>query len=65
MALWDQRYGILGALRRAGLNPSPAQWVKDPVLLQLWLRLQLRLGFNPWPRSSICLWAAKKKKKKK
>ena len=26
-----------------GLIPSPAQWVKDLVLLQLWLE------FDPWP----------------
>jgi len=25
------------------------QWVKDPELLQLWYRLQVRLGFDPWP----------------
>ena len=27
-----------------------AQWVKDLALPQLWHRLQLQLGFNPWPR---------------
>ena len=26
-----------------------AQWVKDPVLPQLWHRLQLWLEFDPWP----------------
>ena len=25
------------------------QWIKDPVLLQLWLRSQLQLGFDPRP----------------
>ena len=25
------------------------QWVKDPPLPQLWCRLQLQIGFNPWP----------------
>ena len=31
---------------------SPAwQWLKDPVLLQLQPKLQLRLGFNPCPRN--------------
>ena len=30
-----------------GLIPGPVQWVKDPVLLQLWCRLQLQLGFDP------------------
>ena len=26
-----------------------AQWVKDPVLLLLWLRSLLWLRFDPWP----------------
>lgn len=43
--------------------PSPAHWVKDPSL-QLLLgfvscRLQLLLGFDPWPGNSICCRAAK------
>ena len=33
--------------------PSLAQWVKDLVLSQLWLRLQLWGGFDSW--SSACL----------
>ena len=41
---------------------SLAHWVKDPVLLQLWLGLQLQLRFDPWPRNSICHGAAKKRK---
>ena len=24
------------------------QWIRDPVLLQLWCRSQLWLGFDPW-----------------
>ena len=28
---------------------SPAQWIKDPALLQLWHKSQLQLGFDPWP----------------
>ena len=39
-----------------------AQWVKDPVLLLLWLR------FNPWPRNLThhgCTFKKRKKKKKK
>ena len=47
----------------AGLIPSPAQWVKDLVLLQLGLRVQLQLGSDP--RSSICGGVAEKKKKEK
>ena len=48
-----------------GSIPSPAQWVKDPALPQLWLCLQLWLGSDHWPRSSIYHGVAKKKKKKK
>ena len=42
--------------------PSLAQWVKVLVLPQLWLKSQLRLRYDPWPRNSICHGAAKKKK---
>ena len=30
----------------ASLIPSPAQWVKDLALLQLWRQLQLQLGIQ-------------------
>jgi len=33
------------------------QQVKDPALPQLWSRLQLRLGFDPWPGNFHMLWA--------
>ena len=39
----------LGSLRKCGLIPSPVQWVKDPMLPQLQLGWQLRLGFSSWP----------------
>ena len=29
--------------------PMVAQWIKEPVFPQLWLRSQLQLGFNSWP----------------
>ena len=45
-----------------GSIPGPAQEVKDLGLPQLWLRLQLWLGSDPWPGSSICLRAAEKLK---
>ena len=51
-------------LWRAGSHipiPGPAQWVKDPALLQLWHRRQLQLGSDPWPKRSMCGKAAKKK----
>ena len=34
--------------------PGLAQWVKDPVLPQLWCRSQLWFGSDPWPENSIC-----------
>ena len=63
MVQWDWRH--LGNLHlHAGLIPSPAQGVKDPALPQLWLRLQLQLGSDPWARNSIWFGAARKEKKK-
>ena len=49
----------------AGSIPSPAQWVKDPVLPQLWCRLQLWLRSDPWLRNSICRGVAEEEKKRK
>ena len=50
-----------------GLIPSPAQWVRDPALLQVQLRLQLWLRSDPWPRGTPYAvgWPKQKKKKKK
>ena len=55
----------LGSLLRCRFDPSPAQWVKDPALLQLWHRSQLWLEINPWPGNFHMLWEQPKKKKKK
>ena len=33
---WVKNLQPLGSLGRRGFNPRLAQWVKDPVLLQLW-----------------------------
>ena len=44
--------------------PSLVQWVKDRVLLQLWLGSWLCLGSDSWPSNSIDCKAAKKEKKK-
>ena len=42
-----------------------AQWVKDPALPLLWLRLLLWCMFDPRPGSFCMLWVWPKKKKKK
>ena len=47
----------------AGLIPRPAEWVKDPALLQLHHSSQLWLGSDSWPRSAICHQAPKEGKK--
>ena len=41
--------------------------LKDPVLLQLWHRLKLRLGFSPWPWKFHMpqVWSFGEKKRKK
>ena len=59
MVQWEQR--CLCSNRVPGLIPSLAKWVKDPVLPQLWCRLQLCLGFSLWLGNSICRGAAKKR----
>ena len=63
--LWHNRIGSILGVLDTGSTPSPAQRVKDPVLPQLQLRLQLQLRSDPWPRSSIHGGAAKKEKEKK
>ena len=52
LQLWD-----------VGSIPGQTQQVTDPALLQLWHRLQLWLGSDPWPLKSICQRTAKKKTK--
>ena len=70
VAQWDQGQRHLEC-QDEGSSPSPTEWVKDPMLPQLWLRSKLRLGSDPWPGSSMCLGAAqngeerKEKEKKK
>ena len=55
--------GWMVSLQRwdTGSISGPGQWVKDPALLQLQMRLQLQLGFDPWPRNSICCRVAKER----
>ena len=45
-SLWHSEL-IIWFLGTFSSNPSLAQWVKYPVLLQLWRRSQMRLGFDP------------------
>ena len=42
------------------MGPQPSA-----VLLRLWCRLQLRLGFDPWPRELLHVAGVAKKEKKK
>lgn len=48
-----------------GSIPGLAQCLKDLALPQLWLRLHLGLGFDPWPSNSIGCGVANKERKKK
>ena len=48
-----------------GLIPSPVWWGKGPVLLQLWHRSQMWLGFALWPGNFHMPLGQLKKKKKK
>ena len=41
------------------------QWVKAPVLPQLWCWSQLQLGFDSWPGNFHMPWVQQKRKKKK
>ena len=56
--------GLVASWERwdAGSIPNLELWVRDPTLPQLWFRLQLWLGSDPWPGNSIYHGAAKKKK---
>ena len=46
------------------LIPGLAQWIKDPLLLQLWYRSQLQLRLDPWPRNFHVPWGGKKQTNK-
>ena len=48
----------------AGSIPGLVHWIKDPVLLQLWHRLQLQLRFNPRPRNFHMPQHSQKRKEK-
>ena len=42
---------------------APCSGLKDLVLLQLWCRLQLWLGFGPWPGNFCMQWVRPFKKR--
>ena len=44
--------------------PGLTQWVKDPMLPQLWPGPRLQLRSDPWPRNFICNGAAKEERRK-
>ena len=62
MVQWDWQH--FGRAWDVGSILGLAQWIKDLVLLQVWLRLQLWLRSDPCPGNSICHRVTKKKKKK-
>ena len=59
---WRSGMGGVSAVPERRFDPQPGQWIKDPEVLQLQLRLKLQLGSDPWPGNSICRGAAKNKK---
>ena len=61
----QQVKNLLRWLWRCRFDPSPVQWVKDLVLLQLRDRLQLQLGFGLWPGNFHIQQVQPFKKKKK
>jgi len=62
--LWCNGIGRVVGVLGCRFDPQLAQWVKDPALLQLRLRLGMWLGSHPWPRNFMYYRAAKNEKKK-
>ena len=61
--LWPGGAGSISGVWSTGLIPGPAQWVKGLALPQLWLRLRLWLGSDPWPGNPYALGRPKKKER--
>ena len=62
--LWHSGLGIRHCLcDSVGLIPSLVQWVKDPVLAQLWCRSQLWLRFKSLAQEIPCAVGLAKKGK--
>ena len=61
--LWSSGIGSILGVLGCRLDPQPGTaGLGSSVTPQLWLRLRLQLGSDLWPRNSICLGVAKKKK---
>ena len=59
--LWHSRIGSVSAVPGGKVQYlAQHSGLKDQALLQVWHRSQQQLGSSPWPRNSICHWAAKK-----
>ena len=56
MVQWVKNLTAVAQVALEAQVQSPAQHgeLKDLALPQLWHRLQLRLRFNPWSRTSKC-----------
>ena len=54
--LWHNRIGGFCIARTQVWSPDWYSGLKDPVLPNLWSRLQLQLRSDPWPGSSTCHW---------
>ena len=64
--LWYSRLGIWHCLcGSAGSIPSLVQWVKDPMLPQIWLGCSSSLDWIPGPEISTCHGCSQKKKERK
>ena len=56
----------LGSLQTGGFDSlAQRSGLKGLVLLKLWCRSQLQLGFHPWPGNFHMLWVCQTNKKKK
>ena len=58
--LWCNGISSISGTLGCRFDPWPGTRGKDAALPQLWCRLQLQLGSDPWPGNSICLRVAKK-----
>ena len=60
----QQHWWCLGNTGMQDQSPLLAQWMKDPALPQLQLRLKQQLRSDLWPGNSTWLGAAKNEKRK-